>query len=49
MLNSNKENFQFLKTLYWDMIVHFLKKGDKKTVDQLQQSWKEVETEFAEI
>ena len=45
----NDENHLFLKGLYFDMIKHFLKKLDLKTAEQLEQSWKEVETEFAEI
>lgn len=42
----NGANYDFLKKTYWDLVVHFLKVGDEKTVNQLQQSFKEVETLF---
>jgi hypothetical protein len=40
---QNRENLNFLKEKYFDLILHFLKRKDLKSVDQLQQSWKEVE------
>ena len=39
----NKENFNFLKELYFDLIVHFLKRKDLKSVEDMQQGWREIE------
>ena len=39
----------FLKKLYFDLITHFLKRKDTKSVDQLVHGWQEVDTEFAEL
>jgi hypothetical protein len=42
----NEENYIFLKNLYWDLILHFIKKGNQKNVEFFQNSWKEVEAQY---
>jgi hypothetical protein len=44
----NKENYEFLKGLYWDLIVRFTRERKIKAVEFLQNSWKEVEELFLE-
>jgi len=43
---QNEENYQFLKEKYWELIFHFTKKGDDKTVKQLQNSWVGIEKQY---
>jgi hypothetical protein len=35
--------------MYFDLITFFLKRKDKKSAEFLQQSWKEIETQYAEL
>ena len=44
---QNEENYNFLKEIYFDLITHFIKRKDTKSVDQLKQGWKEVEETWA--
>lgn len=45
----NDENFTFLKDLYFDLIICLLKKKDTKSVEFLQNSWKEIEIQYADV
>ena len=44
-----KENFDFVKNAYWDLILFFLKRPQtdhtKKCIEDLQNGWKEWEAE----
>jgi hypothetical protein len=42
----NNENLEFLKGLYYDLELHFLKKLDIKNAKFFQDSYKEVEALF---
>lgn len=35
----HKENQAIVKQLYFDLIIHFLKRKDYKTADQLKAGW----------
>jgi hemerythrin len=43
---NNEENYQFLKNLYWDLILFHLKKLDLKTAEMLEKGWLEVNNLF---
>lgn len=42
----NEENFTLLKGLYWDLILHFTKRIDNKSVEELKGGWKEIEEQY---
>ena len=42
----NEENFKFLKDKYWELILHFIKKGDTKSVAELQKGWEEIKIQY---
>ena len=44
---QNRENYLFLKEKYLDLILHFTKLKDTKSVEFLQKSWKEIEAQYA--
>jgi hypothetical protein len=46
---EDSDEYLFLRELFFDLIIFFLKRKDKKSVDQLQQGWKETEAQYTEI
>ena len=49
----DRENYYFVKKLYWDLIIFFMKREQndhtKKCIKDLQQGWEEYETYYLNI
>jgi hypothetical protein len=44
-LEKWKDNYDFVKAEYWDLILFFLKRGKKEQADKLLKGWEEWEKE----
>ena len=42
----NRESYLFLKEKYLDLILHFTKHKDDKSVEFLKNSWQEIEKQY---